>query len=325
MSNSTSRAFGIEPHRQPQQQANMNDFASRSLGSSASYAVYTEQFDPSLLNPMPRDLARKDHGITGGEFVGFDTWHCHEATFLLDNGMPVAGTVKFTYPSDSEFMVESKSAKLYFNSFDMCKMGKTVSEAITRYEQQVADDLTAVIGRVVHVNFFASGQNASGKFPLEGYNDLFWELLDITDSIEITDYNASANHLKFVETNSKDEAPVVSRYFTNALRSRCRHTKQKDTGSAFIEIHTKGGTTVDPVSLFKQIVSLREVNEFHEFCAEKLFNTIMSCPEVTDCVVTLLYARRGSLDINPSRASKPELLPSILSSVEVYTAKTMGQ
>ena len=82
---------------------------------------------------------------------------------------------------------------------------------------------------------------------------------------------------------------------------------------------------VDPVSLFKQIVSLREVNEFHEFCAEKLFKSIMEHPDVEDCIVTLLYSRRGSLDINPIRASKPELLIEGLLDVTKYTVKAMGQ
>jgi len=72
-------------------------------------------------------------------------------------------------------------------------------------------------------------------------------------------------------------------------------------------------------------VSLREVNEFHEFCAEKLFKSIMACPEVEDCCVTLLYSRRGSLDINPVRASKPELLPTNLIDANIYTIKAMGQ
>lgn len=328
MSNSTSSAFGgrsRQPNPQPLPQPSMNDFASKSLGSSASYAVYTDKFDASLLNPMPRILARQDHGIIGNEFVGYDVWHCHEATFLLDNGYPIAGTIKFYYPSDSEFMVESKSAKLYFNSFDMCRMGPTAREAIARYEQQIADDLTAIIGKIVHVNFFPSESDINGVYPLQGYRDLYWELLDISKDITITDYTSMDNHLKFVKIHPEDNNPVSTKYFTNALRSRCRHTKQKDTGTAYIHIVTKDGMTVDPTSLFKQIVSLREVNEFHEFCAEKLYKTIMSCPEVTGCCVTLLYSRRGSLDINPTRASSVDLLPADLIAVEKYTVKAMGQ
>jgi 7-cyano-7-deazaguanine reductase len=300
---------------------NLTDIAAKTLGSSASYAIYTEQFDPSLLNPMPRILARESWGIKGDEFVGFDTWHCHEATFLLNNGVPVAGTIKFVYPSDSEFMVESKSAKLYMNSFDMCRMGETVEEAVENYENQIAMDLTNVIGKEVKVKFFKSG--STGLLPIRDYIDLS-HVLNLYRNVQITDYNAKENHLEFKKDESGDSIIRNNMYFTNALRSRCRHTKQKDTGTACINIITKN-SIVKPVSLFKQIVSLREVNEFHEFCAEKLLTSIMEHEEVVDCVVTLLYSRRGSLDINPSRATSKHLLPVVLRDTNIYTEKAMGQ
>lgn len=299
---------------------NMNDIASKSLGSSASYAVYTDKFDPTLLNPMPRSLARNDWDIKTDSFVGYDTWHCHEATFLLESGVPVAGTLKYVYSSDSEFMVESKSAKLYLNSFDMCKMGENYSRAIDNYENQVRTDLENVLKTPVSVKFFRSGADASAADPVYNYTDLVDK---IHFSTQITDYASKEEHLKFYSLVDSNEI-VESKYFTNALRSRCRHTKQKDTGTAYIHIITKG-CEVNPVSLFKQIVSLREVNEFHEFCAEKLFTSIKSHPAVIDCAVTLLYARRGSLDINPTRASKVELLPTALINHTLYTKKAMGQ
>ena len=111
---------------------------------------------------------------------------------------------------------------------------------------------------------------------------------------------------------------------TNVLRSRCRHTKQKDTGTAFIHIEIEKGR-LDVASLFKEIVSLREVNEFHEFCAEKLFTSIMKLEKVKECMVMLLYSRRGLLDINPVRASDFSLIPTTLSDVNRYTKKTQGQ
>jgi 7-cyano-7-deazaguanine reductase len=111
---------------------------------------------------------------------------------------------------------------------------------------------------------------------------------------------------------------------TNLLRSRCRHTKQKDTGAAYFRIVTKKGT-VDLQSLLKEVIALREVNEFHEFCSEKLFKSITNHPDVEDCVVMLLYARRGSLDINPVRASKEYLIPKELIDTGFYTKKAMGQ
>lgn len=152
---------------------NMTDVASKTLGSANSYAVYTDTFDPSQLNPMPRILARQDWGIKGDEFVGFDTWHCHEATFLLSNGLPVAGTLKVICPASSEFMVESKSFKLYLNTFDMCKMGDTLTEAIDNYEKQVQKDISKAIGAEVKVGFFKSGDdNLLNQDPGRGYYDL---------------------------------------------------------------------------------------------------------------------------------------------------------
>lgn len=309
---------------------NLNDIASKSLGSSASYAVYTDKHDASLLNPMPRKLAREGWNINGDEFVGYDTWHCHEATFLLNNGAPIAGTLKYVYSCDSKYMVESKSAKLYLNTFDMCKMGQNVNAAIFNYEQQVKTDLEKALDTNVEVKFFKSGDDVMGLFPMTGYIDLQSFLGSDLETLQIEDYNAAKNHLKFEQVGypgyaeARNKQLYVNKFFTNALRSRCRHTKQKDTGAAYIDINTMD-SVVEPGSLFKQIISLREVNEFHEFCAEKLYMEIMKCPEVHSCAVTLLYARRGSLDINPCRATSHDMLSPVLYNSKYYTNKAMGQ
>lgn len=311
---------------------NLNDIASKSLGSSASYAVYTDRYDASLLNPMPRKLARDSWKIKGDEFVGYDTWHCHEATFLLNSGAPIAGTLKYTYSSDSQYMVESKSAKLYLNTFDMCKMGQSIDSAIQNYETQVKIDLETVLQTEVDVKFFKSGDEENAIFPMTGYIDLQTFLGKDLENLEIIDYNAEQNHLEFEKVNysgygysiKENKALYANKFFTNALRSRCRHTKQKDTGAAYISINTID-SVLKPCSLFKQIVSLREINEFHEFCAEKLYTEIMKCPEVDSCAVTLLYSRRGSLDINPCRATSFDMLPPVLYNTKYYTKKAMGQ
>jgi len=301
----------------------MNDAAARSLGSANSYAVYTETFDPSQLNPMPRSAARQDWGITGNEFVGYDVWHCHEATFLIENGLPLAGTLKIICPSTSEFMVESKSFKLYLNTFDMCKMGKTVDEAIYNYETQVQKDISQCIGANVEVKFFRSGDDRKLSYdPGTGYVDLYESLTDKElEALEITDYQAKEFYSIIDDTST---LPGDFSFFTNVLRSRCRHTKQKDTGTAFFNIVTHRGT-VNKQELLKLVISLREVNEFHEFCAEKLYTEIMKNPMVKECSVMLLYARRGSLDICPVRATKESLVNIGFKSKYYYTTKTMGQ
>ena len=302
--------------------SNMSEAAARSLGSANSYAVYTDQFDPSQLNPMPRILARQDWGITGEEFVGYDTWHCHEATFLLNNGLPMAGTLKIVCPASSEFMVESKSFKLYLNTFDMCKMGNTIPQAIENYEKQVAKDISACIGAEAKVSFFRQGEEKlyegdPGAFYLDMLRLIGNKELE---GMEITDYASKETHFSTTISEEGEDLFVM----TNLLRSRCRHTKQKDTGTAYFRIITKQNR-VDLKDLLKEVIALREVNEFHEFCSEKLFNSIMNHPDVEDCVVMLLYARRGSLDINPVRASKEYLIPRELIDTGFYTKKAMGQ
>lgn len=302
---------------------NMNEAAARSLGSENSYAIYTDKFDPSQLNPMPRALARQDWNIKGDEFVGYDVWHCHESSFLVSNGLPIAGTLKIVCPASSEFMVESKSFKLYLNTFDMCKMGNTVEEAIENYEKQVAEDVGKCIGAPVEVFFFREGDHIEDEAdPGEGYTDLFTLIGDRRlAEMEITDYSAQGKY-NLIDLDRNVGVEVL--YYTNVLRSRCRHTKQKDTGTAYFHIKTKKGS-VEPEELLKLVISLREVNEFHEFCAEKLFTEVMSNPLVEDCSVMLLYSRRGSLDICPVRASNPTMIPEALTNVYLYTKKTMGQ
>lgn len=300
----------------------MNSIASKHLGQQGSYAVTTDSFDPSFLVPMPRKLAREEWDIKGTEFKGYDTWHCHEATFLLNNGVPLAGTLKIVYPADSEFMVESKSFKLYLNTFDMCKMGETVKEAIANYEKQVSLDLSNTVQSSVAVKFFREGdQYHYGASPADNFQDLYKLIgLDKIETMTITDYTGEKKHFEVYDGTQGGELYA----FTNVLRSRCRHTKQKDTGTAYFYIKTKTGK-VRLRSLLEEVVSLREVNEFHEFCAEKLYKAISEHPDVSECMVMLLYARRGSLDINPVRATRYDLIPDALINPSILTQKTLGQ
>ena len=269
----------------------LNQIAAKTLGSANSYAVYTDQYDATLLNPMPRSLARDDYGITNDSVSGVDVWHCWETSFLLDNGAPVSGVTKFIYSANSDFMVESKSAKLFFNSFDMCKMGATKQEAIEKFETVVKQSLEAVLGTVVQVRFFDVYEPA--HLLLNNTTSI-----DYTD-VAVTDYTLQGNHLQAAD----DSVQAVF----HSLRSRCRHTKQKDTGTAYIEV-----SGVDRVSLFKHLCSFRDKDEFHEFCADKLLVDLRKYD--ANAVVALFYHRRGSLDITPIRffSDTPEQLREFL-------------
>lgn len=307
--------------KEKESKEDITSYASKHLGQGGSYAVYTDEFDSSLLVSMPRNLARRDWDISGDEFRGMDVWRCHEATFLTDKGLPVAGTLKIVYPSSSELMVESKSIKLYLNSFDMCKMGDSIEVATKRYVRQITQDLQNLLGVHVYVTFFPEGTQTENI--TEDYHNLY-DIVDV-ESLVIDDYKSERNHLESIELPEAEQGrEYVVKVYTNVLRSRCRHTKQKDTGTAYIHIVcSKKTVTLD--GLLKQIISLREQNEFHEFCAEKLLCDIKKVDGVKEVMVMLLYARRGSLDINPVRSTAPYLIPESLVNPHVLTEKTQGQ
>ena len=302
----------------------LSEIASKSLGDSTSYAVYTEKFDPSLLNPMPRSLARDNWGIDSDLINGFDRWNCHEATFLLDSGQPIAGTLSFVYDAKSEFMIESKSMKLYLNSFDMCRMGPTVEKASDAYVRQIESDLSQVLGVKVRAHFHWVNYLETGNvaFPIS-HGSQSLDRLDLS-GVEFTDFKGEKNHIEVLDMHP---LKCTFNWHTNTLRSRCRHTKQKDTGLASIVY--QGNYQISPVSVFKQIVSLREVNEFHEFCAEKLLTEIAKHVIAFDALsVGLFYSRRGSLDINPIRwlaGSNAHTRYDHIYNPANYLEKTQGQ
>ena len=89
--------------------------ASRFLGQKVSGS---QVYDPTLLVAVPREENRKQYNIDSQKlpFWGFDVWHAYEFSSMTENGLPVTRLMKLKYSSDSEYIVESKSLKLYLNS-----------------------------------------------------------------------------------------------------------------------------------------------------------------------------------------------------------------
>lgn len=262
---------------------NIDQIAAKSLGDSTSYAVYTTEYDVSLLNAMPRNTTRAEQSYVASEF-GVDVWHCYEATFLNPQGRPVSGILKIVYDSNSPYMVESKSIKLFLNSFDMCKL-----QSSDEYVDIIKSELSKLLETDVKVAF-----STHVSFP-----DVLRDIGVNLDDIEISDepfvYDGDYQLTKKVKSDGD-----LSTFVCRSLRSRCRHTKQKDTGTVVIE--TFGDVTVDQEELLRLIVSLREKNEFHEFCADMLYTELTQfLGEGVEVSVSMFYTRRGSLDINPLR------------------------
>lgn len=277
----------------------IEDIASQHLGRTSDGGTMTryetpDGVDSSLLVGIPRHLNREAYDITDKDFIGTDTWHAYEVSFLLASGYPVSGVVKYVYESDTPNIVESKSIKLYLNSFNMAVMGNTVEKATQKAIETMEKDLTECIGGQVKACFHnkALGDPVSASYV---------KLEDVVDVSEVSfdRYNEDPDILEIVDVEERK----VTKYTTNALRSNCRVTNQPDWGDIYIYI--EGNKTVTPESLLQYIVSMRRENHFHEEICECVIKRLMVLMPKCDIAVACLYTRRGGIDINPVRATGP--------------------
>lgn len=307
----------------------MNDIeiiASKHLGKAGDGTVVSpyktpEKYDPSLLVPIPRELNRKAYNITGSEFIGFDVWNAYEVSFLTYNGYPVNCIAKICYPSCSEFIVESKSLKLYLNSFNMDKMGDTPSECIEKVQNIVEHDLSYALQSDVKVCLHdVSATMKTTDNVTEKHFHLLEGMVDLQQII-FDEYSENPNILKS-DVNHKDNMTV----WTPSLRSNCRVTNQPDWGDVYI--HMKGLYYPTPESLLKFIVSMRSENHFHEEICECIYKRLLDLFNPEKLFVMCLYTRRGGIDINPIRCNNDHLLKSIVfdfMNVNKISVKTLRQ
>jgi len=268
-------------------------------GTAVNPYVTPDEVDASLLVSVPRYLNRTAYDIKEEElpFVGMDAWNSYEFSTLLKNGFPVSGWLKFTYSSSTPNIVESKSVKLYLNSYNMARLIDS-KEDLWKVEEQIERDISKAVGGEVGV-YIAIGDVDTVK-PLKGD---FMSLEDYCniDKMSFDRYNESSDILQVVPSIGRYE-----RWRSHSLRSNCRVTNQPDWGDVYI--HIKGETSVTPESLLQYIVSMRKENHFHEEIAECIYKRLYDLLNPEELLVTCLYTRRGGIDINPTRASNYPLL-----------------
>lgn len=290
----------------------LNEIVSQHLGKAGDGTVVKpyvtpNKVDPSLLVPVPRVLNREIYEIDEDNlpFVGYDTWNCFEVSFLLDNGFPVSGVVKLVYPADSECIVESKSLKLYLNSYNMAKFGRRLNEAVAKVQTKISHDLSTALDCNVSVAFHYNTDNELPQPAVLGHFVRLESIVDVED-ITFNHYNEDPSIL--------EHAPMLGfmpfQVTSNALRSNCRVTNQPDWGDVFI--HISGEDCVTPESLMQYIVSMRKENHFHEEICECIFKRLRDIlADDTEILVACLYTRRGGIDINPVRATSEEVIEKI--------------
>ena len=285
-----------------------NSRISKHLGQTSEYK---DQYDPGLLVSEPRSNNRKHLDITDDDlpFVGFDTWNAYEVSGLTNNGLPVAGVAKVVYPCDSKYIVESKSIKLYFNSFNMYRCGDQPMDVLDFIDQKASEDLSRLLETTVHVhtqpaNFIAKGDTLMDRYRYNTLECVYSqeELSEMT----LNTYSESPELLELEDNNGKEVQSEEVRWHSSLLKSNCRVTSQPDWGDVYIMY--KGQTHVTSDSLLKYIVSFRDECHFHEEICETIYKRLHDVLSPEELVVTCLYARRGGIDINPVRASNNALI-----------------
>lgn len=302
-------------------QAEVVKIAGKHLGQVGG-AGYSDTYDPSLLVEIPRYLNREAYGIDDNSlpFVGGDVWNAYEVSAITTKGLPVVGMLKIWYPADSKLHVESKSIKLYLNSFNMTQLGETDHECIKLLKQRVKKDLSDLLQTKVQVEMFTSEHSPSYAF--KGYAPLD-ALVDL-NAIEFTSYHSDATQLETEEVDEDAEIGEI-KVQSNLLRSNCRVTNQPDWGDVFIHIKPKAGVVPNLQSLAKYIVSHRQVSHFHEEICEMIYMHLKEAYNPEELMVACLYTRRGGLDINPIRASHKKLIPGFFTDITCRMAKTLRQ
>ena len=262
-------------------------------------SAYTDQYDPTLLFPIPRAGKRAEIGIADvPPFFGADLWTAFEVSWLNLRGKPQVALVHFTIPCESPNIVESKSFKLYLNSFNNTRFGDA-SEVQARLRADISE---AVWRGAPHPATVGVKLIAPELFDQEPVHELDGLSLDRLD-VECTRYQPAPDLLKA----QFDEAPVTEVLTSNLLKSNCLVTGQPDWGSVQIRYT---GPQIDQERLLQYIVSFRNHDEFHEQCVERIFMDLWTRCKPIKLMVYARYTRRGGLDINPWRTSHPHALPA---------------
>lgn len=266
--------------------SNADELKSLTLGQKTEYK---HSYDPELLQAVPRSLNRDDLDL-GDElpFVGCDVWTLYELSWLNQNGLPQVAVGDVTLPATSPNLVESKSFKLYLNSFNQTKFSSW-------------DDVTRTL--IKDLSACAGGNVTVAIHPVQTYSqqpivDMTGECIDNQD-IVIDNYEFDAEYLQ----SSTSEELVEETLHSHLLKSNCLITNQPDWGSVEISYV---GNKIDREKLLRYLISFRQHNEFHEQCVERIYTDIMKFCKPSSLTVFARYTRRGGLDINPFRSSHLE-------------------
>lgn len=248
---------------------------------------YSDLYDPNLLDFIPRAERRKSYAT---QMFGGDIWTCYEVSFLLSNGAPQYHILRLFNPADSEFIFESKSLKLYLNSFNNTKFS-SIEEVISIIQRDLNQ---GVKGDVLVYDISEFNNNPTSN-----------SIDELVREIDFTEYNYNPKLLRVESLYTSGES-----FSSNLLRSNCEVTGQPDWANIYVAY--SGPMKLNLESFLQYIVSYRSHQEFHEPTCERIYNDLFNVLSPLELIVICQYTRRGGIDINPIRTNLNSINPENL-------------
>lgn len=257
-------------------------------------SAYISQYDANLLFGIARATKWRELGFTADSlpYVGADIWNCYELSWLLPSGKPVVAVAQISVPADSPNIIESKSFKLYLNSFN-----QSVYSSFAQVQAVLMADLSKVAQAAVQVEIKTlEAITAEGLHQPQGV------------CIDDLDINLSMYEHPTLEMLVCSTEQVEEQLYSHLLKSNCPVTGQPDWGTVLVHYR---GAALDHASLLTYLVSFRQHQDFHEQCVERIFLDLKKCLNPEFLSVSARYLRRGGLDINPYRSTESMLVENL--------------
>lgn len=255
------------------------------LGKSSAYI---SQYDASLLFGIARATKWRELGFSADSlpYQGVDVWNCYELSWLLPSGKPVVAIGQFVVPADSPNIIESKSFKLYLNSFN-----QSVYASFAEVQAVLAADLSKAAQAPVQVQL-----KTLDAVCAEGVHQPQGVCIDALD-VSVRAYRDPSHTQLLCSAEHVEE-----QLYSHLLKSNCPVTGQPDWGT--LHVHYRGAK-LDHASFLLYLIRFRQHQDFHEQCVERIFLDLQRCLQPEFLSVSARYVRRGGLDINPYRSTQP--------------------
>lgn len=266
------------------------------LGQSTSYP---KTYAPDMLYPIARALGRAKLALPADALsIGMDWWQVFEMSWLNLHGISQVAMARLAIPATSDYIVESKSLKLYFNSLNFTEFDNQQAVKAT-----VEKDLSACLKTDVTLEIFEV--NIANSLPISApQGDCIDNALDIIGKKIAIVSDVDPSSLTVAHQGAADSQLQI--LHSHLLRSNCPVTNQPDWGTLEIQIDSQ---PIDRAGLLEYILSFRQHNGFHEQCVEQIFSDLTQVFAPKKLMVRAWYTRRGGIDINPCRVSDISLLP----------------